>query len=404
MTNPAVDLVTARLSALVPVPRVWTLAELLADPLLMQPPRFIIPRLVEAGAVSLLIGRPKEGKSTLACQLAADLSAGRAALDGTTMDQGTVLWFAIDEPMRRFVPRAENMGADPKRFHVVARDGDPLTPARIAALLEEVNPSLVVIDTLSQLASDNGIKPNDAESVVPFMKALVSAIQSRPNCGALLIFHAPHHANRAAGSLQWSATVDAMFVLRRRAAKIPKAGESPDDDAETPEGEDGRRILEGISRWDGNQRLQLTYAGGRYALGTGEAPLIDRVRWMLDTTEPGPRLTSRNAIAKAVHARDTAVADVLRTLIDRGEAQYSGNGPAQHVVPTASLRLYLTGGSAEPMPPDREKVREALPPTAPATASRTHTRIPEVGRQYDDGPPLDLIAADGPPPDLEDAA
>ena len=73
---------------------------------------------------------------------------------------------------------------------LVTRRIAPITPAIFAQLLELKRPNLVVVDTLSQLGSDNGIKPNDAESVAPFMKKLLDAVQARPDCGAIFI-HIP---------------------------------------------------------------------------------------------------------------------------------------------------------------------------------------------------------------------
>jgi hypothetical protein len=102
--------------------RARSLTELNADPALTLPPRFVIPNLVERGCVTLFSAKAKTGKSTIASQLAADLTAGRVALDGAPMEAGRVLWVAVDEALRRLVQRMPSYAADPDRFFVVARE------------------------------------------------------------------------------------------------------------------------------------------------------------------------------------------------------------------------------------------------------------------------------------------
>jgi len=367
----------------------------------MAPPTFIVPGLVEAGAVTLLSGPPKAGKSTFGSQIAADFSRGREALDGTPMRAGRVLWVAIDEPLRRLAMRFPALDADPEQFLVVGREGERLTAERFAGLLEQEAPALVVVDTLSQLAADNGIRVNDAESVAPFIKDLVSAVQARESCGALLLFHTPHHASRASGSVAWAAVVDATLVLRRPAARQLRPGESPDDDADVS-AEDGRRILEGITRWGGEQRCTLSYREGRYQLGTGEASVLDRVRWLLSNTEPGPGITSAAAIAVKLKVRDSSVGEVIHDLIRRGEVRSVGEGRMRYVERSASLSLY-GGSTPEAIGRVGEVVREAEELSAAPCSSRIPAPVPAVGKS-NDGPPTvsqaeaadhwDLILAD----------
>ena len=381
------------------LPAVRSVGDILSDPRISEPTTFVIPDLVEAGAVTLLSGAPKAGKSTFVSQLAADFSAGRPAPNGAPMGPGRVLWFAIDEPVKRMAMRLPALAPDEDGFLVVSRDGGTITPDIFTALLEQEDPALVIIDTLSQCASDNSIKPNDAESVAPFIKALVSAVQARPQCGALFLYHAPHHAQRASGSVQWGAVVDATIVLRRPAARILRAGESADDVTDDDAREDGRRILEGVTRWAGEMRLQLSFRDGRYVIGSSEAPLIDRVRWLLSSREPGTGRTSAAAIAKELRARDASVADVVRTLIDRGELRYTGTGGKRYLEPTSSMSLY-TGSGAEASGRAGERMREEEESTGDSTSSRVQTPMIALGKRYSpapDGPSLDAIAADGPP-------
>lgn len=364
------------------LPVVRSLGDILSDPRIMQPPAFIVPGLVEAGAVTLLSGAPKAGKSTFASQIAADVSRGRPALDGSPIRAGGVLWLAIDEPLRRLAQRFTTLDADEDLFRIVGRERERMTPENVAALLEDEDPALLVIDTLSQLASDNAIKPNEAESVAPFLKLLVTAVQARERCGALFLFHAPHHSARASGSVQWAAVVDATLVLRRPIARALKPGESPDDAPAEVGSEDGRRILEGVTRWSGEQRTQLSYRAGRYVIGATPSPIIDRVRWVLRNTEPGPGKTSASAIAKALGVRDVAAGDAVRTLIDRGECASVGEGGRRYLIAKGSLAIYA-GNGTEAAGGGGETIREEVGRRARATSSRDHTPVPAIGRRYE---------------------
>ena len=359
-------------------PRARSLAELLADPELTRAPRFVVPGLVEEGCVTLVSGRPKEGKSTLASQVAADFTRGRAALDGSEVAPGKVLWIALDEPTRRLVQRLSSFDPDPHLFRIFERPRDRFSAAWFAELLDQEAPDLVVVDTLSQWGIDNGIKANEGDLVGPFLKPIVHAIQSRSRCGGLFIFHAPHHANRAAGSFQWEANVDAALVLRRRVAAAPKPGTSPDDTDDTT-AEDGRRVLMGVTRWGGPLRLDLTYSDGRYSVGAAPAPLVERVRWYLKTTVAGIGKTSASAIATALRVRDASVTEVVRTLLEREEIERVTEGGKSYLKPKASMNLY-TGRAPEEAGGSGEEEREEEAGSSAGSSSRIETPTRSRGK------------------------
>ena len=321
------------------LPIVRSLGDLLSDPRLTDPPKFIIPGLVEVGAVTMLSGAPKAGKSTFVSQLAAAYSKGDAMLDGQVMGPGSVLWFALDEPLRRLAQRFLTLGADPDNFRVVERGRQTLTPDRFEAILQKERPMLVVIDTLSQFAADKGIKVNDAESVAPFFKQIVTAVQELGDCGAILLFHAPHHANRASGSVQWAAIADATLVLRRY---MSRRTENPptEEDSDEPDVDDGRRVLSGISRWAGDQKMNLAFSDGRYVMASS-VPLLDRLRTLLHSEDGGVGRTSQAVLAKRLGVRPLSLAAAVDALVGRGEARRCGSGRSAYVEKTASLALYL---------------------------------------------------------------
>lgn len=350
-------------------PLARTLGDLLTDPRVTAPARWVLPPFVEAGEVALLSAPPKMGKSHLASQLAATLSSGGQAIDGSPLRAAPVLWLGVDESVRRLVPRLAALGADRARFHVVERDPEHLlTAEHLAWLLEKYEPTLVVLDTTSQLALDTGIDPNDGAAVGGFLRPLVDAVRaaSTPEtpCAGLFIHHAPNHAARAAGSFQWRAVVDADVVLRRPRRNVDPNAAEPDEDADVPTGDDGARVLEGVTRAFGPFKLRLGFVAGRYALADAAVPLIDRVRTLLTTMETGPGLSSASKLRGRLSCNNSLLLDVLARLEARGEVLTVGVGrsPQRHYVPTASARLYVSGArfgtSAEEVAPPCEGAAE----------------------------------------------
>lgn len=272
----------------VPTPlQLPTLEALLGDPELTRPPDFIVPGLVERSAVTLLAGKPKVGKSTFVSQVAAAVTRGVHWSSGAPLPggPGRVLWFAIDEPARRLVPRLGALSIDAAAVTLWTRDHGTLTAGAMAAQVAQLEPALVVVDTLSQLATDNGVDANDGNDVAPFLRPFVSVIHAT-RCGALFITHSPHHDNRAAGSVQWGAIPDGTLVFRPYRKRRPKGAEGrpdagEDDDEDDPGNGDGRRIVEGVTRATGPLKLRLSYGDGRYREGDEQAPAEDRILWAL---------------------------------------------------------------------------------------------------------------------------
>ena len=81
-------------------PLARTLGDLLTDPRVTPSP-LGAAAVVEAGEVALLSAPPKMGKSHLASQLAATLSSGGQAIDGSPLRAAPVLWLGVDESVRR---------------------------------------------------------------------------------------------------------------------------------------------------------------------------------------------------------------------------------------------------------------------------------------------------------------
>ena len=77
------------------------------------PVRYIIPGLIPEG-LSLLVGRPKIGKSWMALDIALSVASGATCLGGRTPDQGDVLYCALEDNERRLKNRITRLLANLK--------------------------------------------------------------------------------------------------------------------------------------------------------------------------------------------------------------------------------------------------------------------------------------------------
>jgi hypothetical protein len=135
----------------------WTLAELLAAD--FPEPRWVVPGLLPVG-LAHLGGRPKLGKSWLALQLAVAVGSGGYFL-GRQVEQGGVLYIALEDSPRRLADRLRRMGATPSgvvRFAtdwppLDLRDADGARPGytTLANAAHSGQFRLVVIDTLARI-------------------------------------------------------------------------------------------------------------------------------------------------------------------------------------------------------------------------------------------------------------
>jgi hypothetical protein len=87
----------------------WNAVELLNTE--FPPPRWAVPGLISEG-LNLLVGGPKLGKSWLSLGLAAAISTGQPALRSIDIEQGPVLYLALEDTGRRLKERLSVMAAD----------------------------------------------------------------------------------------------------------------------------------------------------------------------------------------------------------------------------------------------------------------------------------------------------
>lgn len=122
---------------------VKTLGELIQSQ--PQLPQFLVDGLLPSAGISILAGKPKDGKSTLVRQLIYCVAMGKDFLN-YPVKQGPVLYLALEESeywvTKHFVDMGASSGAP---IHIVFAGKNN---TNLPMLIHKLNPALVVIDPL----------------------------------------------------------------------------------------------------------------------------------------------------------------------------------------------------------------------------------------------------------------
>lgn len=171
-------------------PRLMGLGELFSMPQVGI--EYVLPGMLPVGETVLLVANPKAGKSLLAYDAAFAVATGEDYFLGEPVKQGKVLIIQCDESMntargrlikRGFGPEDESNVSVVDSFNISQLD-------QLEEWLDELRPTLVVIDCLRKINSGRGLSENSAEfaDAVYQLKELIA----RFNAAAILI----HHSNK----------------------------------------------------------------------------------------------------------------------------------------------------------------------------------------------------------------
>jgi DNA-binding Lrp family transcriptional regulator len=201
----------------------WTDAELVATE--FPPPRWAVLGLISEG-LNILAGAPKLGKSWLSLGLGAAVSLGEPALGSIPVEQGPVLYLALEDTGLRLQKRRRTMLAAGGRpsLHLRLRVACPLWSAggeaEIAAWLDEhPDARLVIIDTFEKIRGRSG-SSGSAYADDYIAAGRIKALADAYGVPVLLV----HHVRKAAaddflatvsGTNGIAGAADTILVLER---------------------------------------------------------------------------------------------------------------------------------------------------------------------------------------------
>lgn len=203
-------------------PSVMTAEALMA--LDLPEPECIVHKLIPEG-LSILVSRPKLGKSWLALALAIAISLGRFALGSLVVKQGDVLYLAMEDNARRLQSRMRKLlrgSAAPGRLTLATQwprldEGGYEKIREWAKAAEE--PRLVVIDTLAKVRPT---KTKQADRYADDYKDVGDVQHLTEELGiAILLLHHDRKAQAedavddVSGSIGITAAVDTILLLKR---------------------------------------------------------------------------------------------------------------------------------------------------------------------------------------------
>lgn len=187
--------------------------------------RWLWPRYLPLGKITIIDGDPGTGKSTMLLDLAA--RGSRGALSPTGDDLGgpwsTIYVTAEDDVDDTIRPRLDAAEADVARIFHVALLRLPSEVDRLRDYMDEVRPKLVIIDPVMGHL-DGEVRTNSDPSVREALQPCV-ALAAEFDCAIVALRHLSKESGRAAmyrggGSIGFAGLARAVFAV----------GVDPDDD------------------------------------------------------------------------------------------------------------------------------------------------------------------------------
>lgn len=206
------------------LPRVISAQELVTK--VFAPVKWIVPDILPEG-ITLFAGKPKMGKSWLALNLAIATATGGRALGRIQVEQGSVLYLALEDNERRLQSRMVKLlqgGRVPERLDLAIewqRMGDDTLGLTWLAGWIEAHPDarLIVIDTLAKVRPPMGKGGNIYDYDYSTVQGL-KGIADRYNVSILIVHHVRKGSSEdplemISGSFGLSGGVDGAIVLAR---------------------------------------------------------------------------------------------------------------------------------------------------------------------------------------------
>lgn len=177
---------------------------------------WLVDGLLPSGGFSILVSKPKVGKSTLARTLMLCVSRGEVFLGRDTIE-GAVVYLCLEEKRAEVKRHFRDMGATgDEEIHIYAGGAPVDAIKQIQTATERLKPALLVIDPLFRLA-----KVKDGNDYVQVTNALDPLLRLARDTGThvLCVHHSPKGERDIEdcilGSQAIFGTVDTLLVMKR---------------------------------------------------------------------------------------------------------------------------------------------------------------------------------------------
>lgn len=278
-----------------------------------------LPQFVEGWLVpglTLLIAKPKKGKSWLTLNWAVAVAQGTPAMGEVPTKRAGVLYLALEYSPRRLQTRMQALGAgfpSALRFHTTWKRGENGEQALEAWLDMHPDVRFVVIDVLAKFKNGKVSGGSAYDSDYAALEGLRRLAQRRQI--AILVIHHSRKADSddpvdvASGTLAITGASDHFIVLQP---------------ADCVGGEDGREMI-GSLKLQGRDLpdayADLAFKDGRWSWRGGAAPQEkhtrrDRMIWDLHTKDP--EMSNREIARRVQEAGMSCTEGTVRNVLKRG--------------------------------------------------------------------------------------
>jgi hypothetical protein len=267
-------------------------SDLAAEP--MEDVQWLLDEVLPQGGMSLLVAKPKVGKSTLALNLSVAVASGRFFL-GRRTAKVPVVYLALEEKRDELKRRLRSLCPNQDLpLHLYLGVAPEKAMQQIPALVSDIKAGLLVVDTMQKLTRIRDL--NDYGQVTLALEKLLAVARAH-NCHVLLTHHAGKmertDGDEILGSTALLGAVDTAIILKKR--------------------EQGR-TMSTVQRYGNNVPETVIQLREDYSLCVSESledaknrEVWEEIKIFLEAN-PG---VDRNSIVEEVDARR---ADILKTL------------------------------------------------------------------------------------------
>ncbi len=179
-----------------------------------EPCSWLLDQMLPMGGFSVLVAKPKVGKSTLARALSLHVAKGQSFL-GKEVHQGGVIYLALEEKKSEIKKHFNAMGATGQENIYIYSGSTPVDVfKKIKCCIADLKPVLLIIDPLFRF-----VRIKDGNDYAQVTQALdpILHLSREHNIHVMLVHHSPKTENGdlVLGSTAIFGSVDSLLVMKR---------------------------------------------------------------------------------------------------------------------------------------------------------------------------------------------